>query len=238
MGIVSDAAQPAGDVMRRLRDLERRVDELSSARGLESSTVGAGGLSVRGGTLTITNPDGVTTCYFGPLGRGDDTSRGWMFRHDDDTPAFTLQGAPGRQFWAFWDHVGNIIASSDADSGTGLARPWIPLPAPAPAGAGHWPGTTTANWSTISRCWPYLQHPKIAVSIATMADPGATGDVRLIVDGDQVGPTVTAGDQLAFTAPVPKFEFGRAVSVEIQARRTSGTGEIRAVPLRMYGRQS
>jgi hypothetical protein len=238
MGIVSDAAQPAGDVMRRLRELERRLDELSNARRLESSAVGAGGMRVNGGTLTITNPDGVTTCYFGPLGSGGDTSRGWMFRHDDDTPAFTLQGAPGRQFWAFWDHAGNIIASSDADSGTGLARPWIPLPTPEPTGVGHWPGTTSATWAAISRCRPCLQHPRITAVISTHADGGTAGDVRLAVDGDQIGPVAKAGDTLDFTAPVADFEFGREVTVEIQARRRSGGGEVRAITRHLYGRQS
>jgi hypothetical protein len=56
-----DAAFSRGDVMRRLADLERQVADLSTARRLESASIGTGGLSVRGGHVIIQDASGVET---------------------------------------------------------------------------------------------------------------------------------------------------------------------------------
>lgn len=238
MGIVSDAAQNPGDVMTRLRNLERRLDELTTARGLEASSIGAGGLRINGGTLRIVNPDGVSVCFFGPLGTSGGTSRGWAFRHDDDSVAFTLQGAEGNQFWALWDKQGHIVISSDADSGEGLARPWIPLDTPHPNGLGHWPGTNSGSWSAIATSYPTIQHPRLDAIISTHADDGTRGEVRVAIDGKQCGPVAKAGDMLQFSAPIPDYEWDKRVELEIQGRRTSGNGEIKVAVRRLVGRQS
>lgn len=54
MANIGDAAVSQGDIMRRLRDLERAVRELTAARRLESASIGAGGLRIfGGGSLTV-----------------------------------------------------------------------------------------------------------------------------------------------------------------------------------------
>lgn len=54
MSVVSDAGQEPGDIMRRLRELEQEVAELRTARRLESASIGAGGMRVLDGSVTVT----------------------------------------------------------------------------------------------------------------------------------------------------------------------------------------
>lgn len=58
MGVISDAAVPRGDVMRRLDELEERVGMLSRERRLTAASIGSGGLRIRGGRLTIQDEQG------------------------------------------------------------------------------------------------------------------------------------------------------------------------------------
>lgn len=48
---VGDAALSRGNIMRRLADLEDRLDRLTTARRLEAASIGAGGLRIQGGHL-------------------------------------------------------------------------------------------------------------------------------------------------------------------------------------------
>ncbi|WP_116051671.1 tail fiber domain-containing protein [Amycolatopsis palatopharyngis] len=58
---LGDAAFSNGDIMRRLRELEATVRELRGARRLESSTIGAGGVRVKGeGGIRLQNGGGLT----------------------------------------------------------------------------------------------------------------------------------------------------------------------------------
>jgi hypothetical protein len=50
-----DAAFSRGDIMREIADLKRQVADLSTARRLEAASIGAGGLTVRGGHITVTD---------------------------------------------------------------------------------------------------------------------------------------------------------------------------------------
>lgn len=52
------AAFSEGNIMRRMRRLEAEVAQLRTARNLESALIGAGGLRIRGGQLTIQDIDG------------------------------------------------------------------------------------------------------------------------------------------------------------------------------------
>jgi hypothetical protein len=51
--VISDAAFSKGDVVRQLHELQRDVQQLKAARRLEAAQIGAGGLHIRGGRLTI-----------------------------------------------------------------------------------------------------------------------------------------------------------------------------------------
>lgn len=47
-----------GDLMRRIRDLERKVQRMETARRLESASIGEGGLTVKGGAIVVLDDDG------------------------------------------------------------------------------------------------------------------------------------------------------------------------------------
>lgn len=49
-----------GDIVRRVKELEAKVRELSAGRRLEAATVGAGGITVKGGNIRIMDADGTT----------------------------------------------------------------------------------------------------------------------------------------------------------------------------------
>jgi hypothetical protein len=56
-----DAGEPRSDVMRRLAQLERLIQEMAAGRRLEAATIGAGGVTVRGtGGITLRDGGGVT----------------------------------------------------------------------------------------------------------------------------------------------------------------------------------
>lgn len=53
-----DAATSPADIMHRLRNLEREVAALRTARTLESASIGAGGMRIQGGLLRVQDTDG------------------------------------------------------------------------------------------------------------------------------------------------------------------------------------
>lgn len=63
---------------------------------------------------------------------------------------------------------------------------------------------------------------------------GAPGEVRLLVDGVQLGPVGGPGAGLVLTERVGA-EYGATVTFEIQARVTTSGTTIRCHPLTLYG---
>lgn len=61
MSLISDQASSDGELMRRLRELEHRLTEVENARALERSSIGAGGLTVKGGAIAILDAAGNET---------------------------------------------------------------------------------------------------------------------------------------------------------------------------------
>lgn len=136
----------ATTLARRIATLEREVRELRAARRLEAATVGAGGVRVTaGGRLAMDTPPGVRVVDVGAIrderfNHSDGTPQQaiWM-RREDGTDVFTCFGGIGdaTQAWAFWDRQDNPVIADDTVSGSGLARPYLPVPmAPAYQGAG------------------------------------------------------------------------------------------------------
>lgn len=76
MANVGDAATSQGDIMRRLRDLESMVRELTAGRRLENASIGQGGLRVR--------EDGSirSETFDGNLILGDPGTAGWALGAD------------------------------------------------------------------------------------------------------------------------------------------------------------
>lgn len=72
MTVISDQAPPGQDhIMRRLADLERQVREMAAGRRLEAASVGAGGITIKGGSLRVLDEAGELVVQLGRL--PDDT---------------------------------------------------------------------------------------------------------------------------------------------------------------------
>ncbi|MBB5828148.1 hypothetical protein [Micromonospora carbonacea] len=244
MGVLGDLAFNAGDILRRLRDLERAVRELSASRRLEAASIGRGGISVNGGTFTTRDIDGRTLAAMGQL--GDDYRGTWLARAGGSV-AFAVYGsnAPDDEgFVSLWDKNGNYIVSDDAWSGRGLARPYIPIPVQdyAPPTA----TTTSSTFVDVVAGMTAIQHPVLfAYLLVRASDAGTAGEIRATIEDVPVGDpiAVALGSYTeTYIGPValdvPATSYGGLRRIAVQARRTSGSGTIGVRVLSMLGLES
>lgn len=155
----------------------------------------------------------------------------------DPNPADGFQ-----QFLAMFDRNGNIIVSDDTNSGFGLARPHL-AHAFYPSRAQDFLKSTAASWETVWRARVEKQQPQIYGECWGATDTsGTTGQVRLMVNGVQLGATqnAVAGTvmQFQFGPAVVAGNFGDTLNVELQAQRTAGTGNVQVGASWVEGAQS
>lgn len=246
--IPSDQAPPNVDwLVRRVTDLERQVRELQAGRRLEAATIGSGGITVKGGTLRALYPDGGEAFLAGLHHLASGTPvRGIVVRRPGNVLSFwsfAREDGTGNSFWALFDRAGNIVVSDDAESGEGLARPWLPYVG-RPSSDYVTPLSTTSG--TFTPLWTYAgvrQHPRTTARLLVQTDAGTTAEVQL---RDTNNNTVVAGPEAvgasantyvdltgALTGPFSGF-----IKVDVEARRVSGTGSVRVVLVYAVGRQS
>lgn len=239
------------DILARLRRLETRVDELTRGT-LANAVISSGGITVRDlGGISLVDRDGETVFFVGgadgswarpdgtpqPITSISDDRGRWRIAVFD--PAPNERGY--RQFVAVFDYSGNIILGDDADSGEGLARPYIPHTV-SPARYSDWPATTASDWEALQRLRFNRQHSWLDADLhATTDNPDTTGEIRL---RDPDGNTVLGTHPVAFQqalfntrAPVPGT-WGQKRDLVLEARRTTGTGAIRAAFAYAAGVQS
>lgn len=236
------------DMTRRLAALEREVRELRAARRLESASIGAGGLRiVEGGRLAMDTPGGRRMVDVGTItnpaydhadGVGQQAI---FFRREDGTLFFACFAVPAAgngetQAWTFYDRTGNAIFAEDTTSGTGIAKPWMALVAPTNSDTTKWPASVTGAFSTIATSYNVKWQPNLRVFAHTAAVGAATGEVQLLIEGVQWGPTVAAGTSFDFTGPFDSVDIGNQYQIEVQARRLTGTGSIAAQVRMIHGK--
>jgi len=130
-----------------------------------------------------------------------------------------------RPLFRIFDGYSHEIFADDIMTG-GLARPWLQLMPPLPTDVSKWPSTTSATFTTIARCSNPIWQPKMRLALHTAASTGATGQVRVLVDGVPFGSPVTAGSTFDHLGLIPgdmKTRFGQTMNIEIQAMASSGT---------------
>ncbi|MFJ9808259.1 hypothetical protein ACIRTB_08525 [Streptomyces sp. NPDC101158] len=143
-----------------------------------------------------------------------------------------------RPLFRIFDGYDHEIFADDIMTG-GLARPWLHLMPPVPTDPSRWPSTTSASFTTIARSFNPVWQPKLRLALSTAASVNATGQVRVMVDDVQFGPTVTAGNTFDHLALIPgdmKTKFGTTMKIEIQALASGGT--VYAQPTLIYGTQT
>ncbi|MBM7771247.1 hypothetical protein JOD54_001451 [Actinokineospora baliensis] len=239
------------DLANRITALERQVDEL--ARGtLSNAVISSGGIQIRDlGGIQLTDQDGQTVFFVGGLGGrmarpdltpqpvtaiSDDRGK-WRISVLDDNPA-----AKGyRQYVAIWDYSGNIILGDDVDSGSGLARPYIPHTVTR-ARYYDWPGTTSGDWEAVETARFNRQHPYLDARILCTTDnPDTLGEVRLREEPSGVTfaiePVAFQQELKSWRVPAPGV-FNETRGVHLEVRRSAGTGNVRATFAYVYGVQS
>ncbi|MGD9485022.1 hypothetical protein WDH52_17490 [Streptomyces sp. TRM70308] len=231
------------DLLDRLRALERQVRDLmgSANTAPPMNRISGGDVVIGdGGRLRVRTPAGEDLLYLGrvqPDRPDGEQQQGLVVRRDDGSLALTVwTGSPDTlpdQPVQILDRKGNVVVADDAKR-RGLARPYVPYPLPAPVAPARWESTGATEWTTLFRGPGIAQHPRLHCRIAAEGDAGA--EVRLLADGEQVGP-VGGPEGLTFTA-VLAAEFSATVTFEVQARVAASGESVRCRPLALYGVQS
>ena len=225
---------PSQDVWDYLHRLERRLEAVEG-RTLRNVVIPEGGVRIRGGgELVAETPDGVAMFYLGELVVAGVPFRGIVMRREDGSAMFytSIPGSdPSKIFWAWLDQVGNICVSNDAQSGEGLARPYLATPA-ARAKFTSWEFTTSATFEALWHVRHFKQHPKVRGRLyATTDASGTTGEWRIIIahTGAVIATgTVGFGQGPQEWGPVAlPGDIYSDITLTIEVRRTAGSGNVR-----------
>ncbi|MEU1513962.1 hypothetical protein ABZ490_17680 [Streptomyces sp. NPDC005811] len=238
------------DIIDRLTQMERRIQQLSTAVNTRPAlnTITGGEVEISdgtlkisdGGTLLVQRP-GTTEAMF-RVGSWQGEEYGLEIHRQTGSKALTLfngdGGAGSLQPLRIYDNGSREIISDDVNTG-GLARPWLAMLPPQDTTQTRWPQSAATSWTTIAVSYNPVWQPKMRLLLNTRLSSGGAGQVRVLVNGVQWGDTVTAPNDFDYTALLGS-DFGAlyatTVKVEIQAIATTGT--VYANPVLMHGRQS
>jgi hypothetical protein len=222
---------------------------------LENAFIGRGGITVGDdGALTVKDADGHVVAIIGALptayNRADGSRQPGVALYREDGSLAALLGdvdpltPPYKQAWQILDRAGNIVMADDTNGGSGLAKPFVGGGIVfADTNVGNWPQTQSATFVTITNGWYTVQNPRLSWDVNMVCDAATAGQVRMLFNGTQIGGTQTVGTSFVdWYAPGVALPAGAGVGsiylVELQARRTSGTGTVFAIPQRFEGDQS
>lgn len=124
-----------------------------------------------------------------------------------------------------------------------MARPHLTGPILTDTNTTRWPGTANTTWTTIANAYFEIQQPKLSYVFQIYAPSSTTGQLRLLVNGHQIGTTQTISNNTFASwseiAAVPiGTAFGSSPLLELQAQVTAGTGTLIAQQLFLEGMQS
>jgi hypothetical protein len=251
--VTQEGAVPP-DFWQQVRQIAREeVAKSSRSAPLKNAAISSGGLTIQqGGSLVLMNNAGTgEQFYVGPVlpNMPDGTGQpGVIFRREDGSLALAMYdpdtSGAFKQFLALYDRSHNVIVSDDTDSGQGLARPYVPMSGFYRAKYSDWTvQTTSTTFETLWRGEMIKQHPRLSVATnASMDTSGSTGEIKVLVNGVQLGTSVaTVGFALTtslFGPAAVDVDHMKLLAVEIQGRVASGAGALRVEPLHAIGRQS
>ena len=240
--------QPS-NVLDQIRELRRELAEVRKAIGLTSATIERGGLTLLNDAFfRMVDDNDIEILYAGPDDQGRQIVR--LRREGGGTVLYTYTIDNGQQYWALTDRTGRIIISDDAETGTGLARPWLPVvlyPLFLPSGTlgddiGY-SNLASENLGFDTGLWQgrvSVSHPKIEIhGIWGQASGSNTTTYRLKLAGNTVGAWVANGLEVSVKGPfdVAAFIGQDGVPIELTAS-PSGFGNIACQVLGCYLRQS
>lgn len=228
------ADQPQ-DLVSRLRRVEAELADLRRKVGLSSATIRRGGLRLLDDAFfEVISADGDRVARIGELGTFPDGSsqQGVDLRYQNGTSALRIHNPAATdpdddQFLAIFNGA-QIVMSTDANSGFGIARPWLPISFEK-ARITDWPSTVSGSYENVVEAFTHQQHPWFEARVSCNGNPGTTGDCRVMVAGSQVGdPVVFDGTtpQTVFRSARIFQTFGTLTQVMVEARRLTGVGTI------------
>lgn len=214
-----------------------------------ASVTGGAGLTVAdGGAWRLTAADGTEIFYVGPVDPpmpDGSPQPGVIVRRGDGTVVLMLYDVDPTVFQQalnWYDRGGNVVLADDTASGQGLARPYIPGGFHRTRFADFTVTSTSATFETLWDARLPKQHPRLEVGYRASMDTAATtGEVRVLVNGVQLGATTAEAFLVATRFIGPAAVAGNHLDtllVEIQGRRTSAGGALRVEPLYVRGVQS
>jgi hypothetical protein len=228
--------QPS-NLLDRIKRLEQQYQQLWKAIGLTSATIEKGGLTLLNDAyIRMVDDNGDEIVYIGPDGSGRQIIR--IRREGGGEVLYTYTLANGNQFWALTDTASNILVSDDALSGLGIARPWIPLPHK-PIDWNVLPKTTSTAFTTLDEIRFYKQQPRVVMALRIGATVGSTGEWRVLQDNAmKASGTIGPALDVAFTDFTVAGSHMAPLSIDVQARVTSGPGPVSACIREATGAQS
>ncbi|GAB3437522.1 hypothetical protein [Actinophytocola sediminis] len=237
------------NLLDRIKRLERQYQQLWKSLGLTSATIEKGGLTLLNDAfLQMIDDNGDTIVYIGPDGQGKQIIR--VRREGGAYVLYTYTAAGGLQFWALTDNAGRIIVSDDAESGTGLARPWLPVPlypmfapsVPVAGDTGRWAidSAEILGETTLWEGRASVSHPWIQID-GTWGHASGSGAItyRLRVSGQLVGSWVETGGITEQRGPFSMAgHIGTDWAPLTLTAQTNGTGAVWCAPQGCYLRQT
>lgn len=238
------------DLIDRIQKLERQVQSLSGQVNIRPAlnTIVGGSVTIKeGGALIVQDFTGTNVLSIGRISPDVDgeAQMATVIRRMDGSLAFAVwTGATtGAQPVRIYDKGSNIIfADETAAAGGGLAIPWLPYNVPQPIDRSGWGITASASYAAVLRTVSPIMSPKMYVQVVQGPASGATAvaQLRVMVGGVQMVEGAVGGN-IDGLYDIPSWAYAgtpQAVAVEVQAKVTSGTGNVAVSCRSCYGRQS
>lgn len=257
--MAQEAAVPLETIRQVAREIAaEEVKKFARSGFLNNASITSGGLSIRGGgDLTISDGGRLRVNHPADVGGGNGlyvgdiyseaTSEymgtGLLIEQPDGTDIVQARTdvESGGSRVELWDSGGRVAVATDSVSRQGLARPLVPG-AFYPMRYTDWLASTSAAFEGLWKGELVKQQPRLSVALQVTTDAsGTAGEARVMVDGVQLGAVQAVGFATSIRLVGPAAVAGdhmQKVIVEIQARRTAGTGAVRVAPLHVYGWQS
>lgn len=248
--------EPPERLARRIRELEARQDRLDAAikgLGLTIDPTTDSLVVSSGRAIQVTDGSGHVVAQIGTQPgfefTGGAPQAGVSFYREDGTLAVFLGDAtptvlPVKQSFQIFDRAGNVVVADDTNGGKGLANPYVGGGVVfADTNTARWPQTTSASFIDVATGWYRVQNPRLSWDFSLVTDAATAGQARLLIAGTQVSTTQTVGtsftDWFGSRVALPAgVNIGDIVSVQLQLRRTSGTGIVYGICQRFEGDQS
>lgn len=242
-------AQEAAVPLSTVKELARQIAREEIARYARSGPLrnaSAGPLRITERGVRMHYPDelgGGEAVFFGPIVSaidGDYLGTGLLLQQPDgtDLAQFRTDEETGNSVAALHDSDGTAVISLDTVGGKGLSRPLLDHP----FHRHRWSDlTVTAATTEFETLWAarfFKLHMRLHVGVRSGMDTAGTfGQLRVLVNGEQLGDVVTrpfANDVTLITG-VPPGAIGDWLVVEIQGRRNGASGALRVEPAYCLG---